>query len=439
MPANTPSPASNFPAQRWLTAGTLAGLAAGMVLGAWLHQQPDTDPAWLPVVEAIGTAFLRLMRMAVLPLVFCLVVSAVAAGRRGAGVAGARVLAAFALLLGLGGLVAITLTPPLLRLVPSHSLVTSEAPTTRHDAEAGAAAAADRSSDLDPLSALIPDNPFRAAAEGNLGHLIVFAALLGFAVTHLEERRRDLMLDLFRAGADAMLWLVSRVLLVAPVAVFALALQAGRVRGLAVAGTLLHFLVITALVLVVFTVMLYPVGAWAARTSLGAYAAALAPPQAIGLSTRSSLAAIPTVLDSALNRLHLPPQPAALAVSLSGAAFKPHGPVSNTAQLLFLAHVYGIDLGSGDIALFFVMAILLSSTAVGLPDHGGGAGRTLPAYLAVGIPVDGYFLTRSVEGLVDYFKTLANVSGHLTATALSARPPAAPAHPELATEEAPPT
>ena len=67
---------------------------------------------------------------------------------------------------------------------------------------------------------------------------------------------------------------------------------------------------------------------------------------------------------------------------------------------------------------------------VGLPDAGGGPGRSLAAYVALGFPIEGFFLTRSVDSIVDYPKTLVNVTGFLTATTLCART-AHVAEPEL--------
>jgi Na+/H+-dicarboxylate symporter len=260
----------------------------------------------------------------------------------------------------------------------------------------------------------------RAAAEANVVQLLVFAILLALGITGLEARRRDAVLELFGAFDDALMWVVRRVLLLTPVAVFALALAAARRVGLEAAGFLLHYVLVVCGVMLVFTILLYPASAVGGGVRMRDFAAAALPGQLVGLGTRSSIAALPALVDGAVRRLGLPARVVDVTLPMAAAVFKLHGPVSNTATLLVLGRAYGMELAPLQVATFVGTTALLSFTMVGLPDA-GGVGRTLPAYIAAGIPLEGYFLTRSVEAIVDYFKTLLNVTGHLSATTLSAR------------------
>jgi Na+/H+-dicarboxylate symporter len=401
---------------RWETPATLVSLLAGLAVGIWLHHSAQPDPIWALPIEAAGAAFLRLLQMVVLPLVWCLVVGAIGTGSGAAGAAGARTLVIFLLLILLGSLVSLLVTLPLLSWVPSHSLVAADVNLATPTAQAAPPAAP-----TSPLARLVPENPVRAAVDGNLVQVVVFAIFVGVAITRREEGRRERLLALFRGGADALLWLIQRFLRAAPVFVFAFALKAGRDSGAGAAGVLAQLVVVITLVLLVFTLLLIPLGAWASRTSLAAYARALFPVQVLGLTTRSSLAATPAVLEAALVRLRLSPREVEVAAPLCAATFKPHGTPAHIAALLFLARAYGLPVEPLELVVFMLTVTVLSFTMIGLPDGGGVAGRSLPAYVAMGIPVDGYVLSRSIDTFTDYSKTLVNVTGHLTATALCAR------------------
>ena len=84
-------------ALRWDALATITSLVAGLVVGTALHRSGSV-PWWIVPIEALGAAFLRLLQMLVLPLLWCLVVGAVATSSRAAGAAGARTVAIFAVL-----------------------------------------------------------------------------------------------------------------------------------------------------------------------------------------------------------------------------------------------------------------------------------------------------------------------------------------------------
>lgn len=423
-PAATPPTGPSRPARSLLgswqfAAAALAGLAAGLLLGAWLHTAAPADPpSWVGPVEAIGAGFVRLMRSLILPLVVCLVVGAVGHGRAAAGGVGLRTLAAFVLLQILAAGFTLLVTPPLLALAPAGSLEAPAAGVTGGTvtvAEPAPPAALHQQ-----LLELLPENPVRAAADTNIVQLLVFSILLALGITGLEPARRDGLLELFRALADAVMWVIRRILLLTPLAVFSLALGAARRTGLDAAGVLAHYLVVVCGVMLLFTALLYPTSALGGGVRLRDFAAAALPGQVVGLGTRSSIAALPALVDGAVRRLGLPARVVDVTLPMGAAMFKLHGPVSNTATLLLLAHAYSMSLTPLQVATFVVTTVLLSFTMIGLPDA-GGVGRTLPAYLAAGIPLEGYFLTRSVEAIVDYAKTLVNVTGQMAAATLSAR------------------
>ena len=89
-------------------------------------------------------------------------------------------------------------------------------------------------------------------------------------------------------------------------------------------------------------------------------------------------------------------------------------------KLFFVAHIYGIGLTPGAVATFFVTEILMSFTTAGVP-LGGMSFKSLPAYLAAGVPVEGVVILEAVETIPDIFKTLLNVTGDMSAAVILSR------------------
>ena len=116
------------------------------------------------------------------------------------------------------------------------------------------------------------------------------------------------------------------------------------------------------------------------------FARAVAPGQAVALGTRSSLAALPALVQGGREHLRFPAPVTGFVLPLLSTVFKQNRTISSLAKLLFLAHVFSVTLTPGDVLAFFMVVVLLSFSAVGVPS-GGAAFTTLPAYLAAGLPI----------------------------------------------------
>jgi Na+/H+-dicarboxylate symporter len=170
-------------------------------------------------------------------------------------------------------------------------------------------------------------------------------------------------------------------------------------------------------VLLGWTLLQYPIAALVGGVPIKRYARALFPVQIIAVSTRSSIASLPSLLDAAQNRLGLRPDVSSVVMPLAVATFKVNRSISAPIQFLFLAHVYGIDLSMVQVLTFTTASFLLSFSTIGIPS-GGSLMRSAPLYLAAGIPIQGYLLAEAVESIPDVFKTLLNVTGNMTAASI---------------------
>ncbi len=411
-----PSPRRRLSLATW----SLLALVLGLALGTLGHG--SEAPAFSnlrTLVEPLSALWLAALQLTLLPLIVSQLLSAIvgsgASREESVGALGLRAILLFVVMLTTAGILTAILTPPLLSLYPvDPGLVESLAgAVTVPDASPTEAAPRE-------WSRRLPTNLLESARKGEILPVLIFAALLGAAVTRLRDEYRAPLIPLFRGLAEAMMTIVRWILWGTPVAVFALTYGSALSAGGRAAGMMGAFILLVCVLLALFILLLYPVTALASRTSMLAFARAVAPAQLVAISTLSSIAALPALIQGGTDHLRLPARVTGFVIPLSVSVFKLNRTVSATAKLLFLAHVYGLTLNVATIVVFMVTVILLSFGAVGVP-QGGQAFSTLPAYVAAGIPVEGVILLEATSIVPDMLKTLLNVTGDMAVAAFLSR------------------
>ena len=351
--------------------------------------------------------------MTVIPLVFSLIVTGVAsaADAARAGRFTGRVVTMFAVLTFLGALFAALATPALLALWP----VPAEAGAALRATLPPGAAAPEMASAGEFLRSFIPANPIQAAAETAIAPLVVFALLFGFASTRIELDLRDRIVGAFRAIAHTMLVLVQGVLWVGPFGVFALALVVGARVGLGAAGVLVQYVGVVSLIQVGAVLLLYPLVVILGRIGLIRFLRAGIPAQAVALSTQSSLATLPAMLKSA-ESLGTSERVRGLVLPLAVSVFRYASVAANVAVVLFLARLYGIEIGPMELVLAAAVASVANLAGVGLPAQVSFFAIIGPVCLALGVPLELLPLLLAVETIPDIFRTVGNVTADLVAT-----------------------
>ncbi|HXW09306.1 MAG TPA: cation:dicarboxylase symporter family transporter [Steroidobacteraceae bacterium] len=402
----------------------LGALAAGIVAGAWIDLAGG--PAWhraAPILESVGTLWLNALRMTIGPLVFSLLVVAVASvsDATATGRLASRAIGWFAALLLLAGVLAVVLFEMLLALWP----------VDRETAAAFLAGVGSATTDAvttstwsDWVATVLPPNIIAAAADNAILALVVFAILFGFAATRLPLPQRDALTTFFGAMADAMVVIVHWVLVVAPVGVFALAVGVGRQAGVGAAGLLLQYAVTVALVIALATLAIYVVVAVRGRLPLRQFTLELAPVQVVAASTQSSLATLPAMLECARGPLGVSPRVASLVLPLAVAVFRYTSPLGNLAVCFFVAAMYGVEPTLWQTVAAITVAIAVSVGSVGLPGQVSFIASVAPICAALGLPIDVLGILVAVEIIPDIFRTIGNVTADVAVTTLVDEPPA---------------
>lgn len=395
--------------------GGLVGLMAGFLLGLGLAAVPTAATATVVGIFAtLGGIFIDLIRMTMLPLVTTLLISSLGAlgGSRGLGRAGVRAVIGSALLLAGAITLSLVVAPPLLARV---DIDRDAAIALRNASTAPAGGGPTTLPTLAQwMRGLVPPNIVRAAAEDVVLSVVVFAVLFGLALAKIEPAKRDPVLSVVGGIAAVMQRLVSRLLKAAPFGIFALAVPMAAGLGVTAATAVLAYIgLVVALTLCGVMLLVYPLGVAMGPLSLGAFATYCAPSQALAFTSRSSLASLPSMLDSA-EQAGLPARAqAVLPIALS--TFHFGGGIAQTVGALFVARIYDVELGPAQLATMAVATFFASIAVPGVP--GGSIIAMAPVLVAANLPPEGLGILLAVDTVPDMFRTVANVTGAMAVTA----------------------
>ena len=384
----------------WTFAALLAGLAVG-----WAFSSTATADTVAAVASPVGTIWLRGLQMTIVPLVAALLVTGIVrmVATAQAGKMARRTLLTILAILAAGTVLAAVAMPALLETFPipgreAAALVGGGGGETQAVPGIGAF-----------FESLISSNVIAAAAETAMLPLIVFFALFGAAVARLADDKRDLMVRFFEALGDTMLLIIGWVLWVAPVGVFALALGVGLNSGGGAFTALGHYiLVVSALG---FAVMLagYGLGVIGGGYDLLFFARALLPSQAVAISTQSSLASLPAMLQSC-RLLRVRETTADFVLPLAVTIFRATSPAMNLGVAIYVAYLSGVELTPLTLAAGAAVALLTTIGSVSLPSSISFIASIGPIAIVMGVPIEPLALLIAVEMVPDIMRTLGNVT-----------------------------
>ena len=386
----------------WALAALLGGLALGSLFGS-------RSASMLGVASFVGAIWLNALKMTVIPLVVALLVVGIAKSREAAAagrIAGRSVLwiviiCTASSVFGAVAIVLLTQAFPLSR-------------TTAQGLQAALAGVEQKTSTplpgiADFFKGVVPDNVFAAATNGDILPLVVFAVLFALALGQISPPGRSAIVGLFEAIADALLVIIAWVLWIAPLGVFALAYTVGAAAGGSAFAGLGHYVVLISLIGILVTLAAYPLAIIGGRMGAILFSRAMIAPQAVAISTRSSLASLPAML-AATRVLGLREQVADVSLPIAVALFRATGPAMNTAVAFYVAHWLGVHPTPAQMIAATAVGALMSYGAVSLPGEVSYISSIAPISLALGVPIAPLGLLVAVEMVPDIFRTVGNVS-----------------------------
>lgn len=386
-------------------AALVGGLGAGIVGAMAGAPQGVSDIAGL-----VGGLWLRALQMTIIPLVAALLVlglvQMILAAR--VGTVARRMIALMVFVQLAGGAFTSFVMPPLLRAFPVPA--GAEAFLAQTPSDVGEVPKV-----LDFLASLVSPNIVAAAAETAMLPLTLFFVMFAVAITRLPEDQGERLLGFFHALGNAMLLIIGWVLAAAPVGVFALAYGVGVQSGGGAFAALGHYVLTVTLMGTFIFVLAYAIAIGMGRTG-GRFVSAMLPAQAVALSTQSSLASLPAMLDSA-GRLGVRPSTAEFVLPLAVVIFRATSAAMNLAVVYYIAALAGVEVPLTVAIAGILIASVISLSAVSLPGSISFVVSIGPIALAMGVPVEPLALLVAVEMLPDLMRTLGNVTMNVAVTA----------------------
>ncbi len=392
-----------------LASQILTGLVLGIIAGFIFKE----NILW---VRPFGTAFIRLITMIVVPLVFAslLIGTASLGDPKKLGRIGGKTLLFFAVTTVIAcaiGLILANTFKPGSNLTPEtqEQLLQSFG----KKAAEGMANADNAPTMSEQLLNVIPKNPFAALANSVMLQIIFFAIFMGVTLTMIPKERAGPVIAFFEGLNDVMIKMVLLVMKIAPIGVFALIavivgefgqdilISLGKFTLIVIAGSLFHMFTVYPLALKLLTKM-----------KVGFFFKGIRPAQYIAFSTTSSGATLPINMECCEDNLGVPKQFSSFILPL-GATINMNGTsLYQGVAALFIAEVYGLDLSISQQLTIVGAATLGAVGTAGVP---GAAVIMLALVLqSVNIPLEMIALVLGVDRVVDMFRTVLNITGDAT-------------------------
>jgi len=370
--------------------GIFLGVVSGKIFGE----------AILPIADPLANVFLRLLKMAIMPLIVTSIISGVLSvgSGRGLGSLGIKTLLYYvtsSLLAIVTGLLLVNLFRPGV----GANIELQKSPDQVEVAEGNIG---------ELLLRIIPENPFSSLAEGDVLPVIFFCILFGFFITQLKDPYRSQITTFFQGAFRAMLKLTLFVVWAAPLGVFGINARIVATTGFGAFKSLGFYFLVVLLGLMIHALINLPL--------LLRFVARVPPPRhfkgmpsalIMAFSTCSSMVTLPLTMKAVTQNSRVSKKVGSFVLPIGATVNMDGTALYECVATIFIAQVYGIELSLSQQLIVVLTALLASIGAASVPM----AGLVMLAIIlkAVGLPLEGYIIILAVDRILDMFRTTVNV------------------------------
>jgi len=374
----------------WIFVGLFGGMAAGQIFGE----------AIVPIAGPMSDLFLRLLRMAIMPLIVTSLTAAVinVGGRRDLGILGGKTFAYY-------------ITTSVLAVLTGQTLVNIFKP--------GIGSSIEFQREVEEIPALtqtpfelildiIPENPFQAMAEGNVLPVIFFSILFGYFVTRLDEPHRSQLGGLFQGAFHAMMKLTYAVIWTAPMGVFGINARIVATTGFEAFHSLGFYFILVLVGLLIHATVTLPLLMFLV-TRRNPYRHFLGMPPALitAFSTGSTIVTLPLTMKAVTEHSGVSEKISSFVLPIGATVNMDGTALYECVAVIFIAQIYGFNLGFDQQLIIVLTAVLASIGAASVPM----SGLVMMSIIlgAVGLPLEGVAVILAVDRVLDMFRTMVNV------------------------------
>jgi proton glutamate symport protein len=416
---------ASTPATRGITATPiLVAMVAGALIG-WLIGPSGRVVGLdiLPLFDFLGTIFINMLKMVVVPLISASIITGVATlgSGRDLGRLGIKTLAFYVITTLLAVLTALTLVnlvePGIVNGEPAKALLALEAQAqdvsavVKQHASTGV---------LDTLLGIVPSNVIEAAADNKLLGVMFFSILFGFFLARIEMPYRQAVLDFWQGLFRVMMRITHFVMSLAPVGVFGLTARVIAKSGVHAAGPILAFGACVAIGIVLYALIVIPllmrlVGV----TRPYRLFSAMSPALLTAFSTASSAATLPLSLECLEKRANVSERIASFVMPLGTSINHVGSALYECAGAMFIAQAYGLHMTFGAQFTVVILALITSMGIAGIP----AASLVAIALIlnAVGLPAEGVGVLLVLDRILDMARTSLTVFADAACSVIVAR------------------
>ena len=358
------------------------------------------------IFTPLGTLFIQLIKMLVVPLVGISIISGAASlgSSRSAGKIGVTSIV-YILLTTIVSIVIAIVAGEIFK--PGAGLSAEGIASIMASASAEQGAPADLSF-WGTIIGMIPANPIQAFAEGNILQIIVFGLFLGFGIAALNEDKRTKVIGGLNYLLEALIWCIGKVMWVAPIGVFGLMAEAMGTFGFDILLKVVNLLWVDLVAVAIMGLAVYPLTVMLlSKVSIKEFFSAMLRPQIVAFSTASSMATLPVTM-GACDKMGVSKEVTGFVVPLGATINMTGNAIYYTLVALFFAQFYGIELGMAQYVAIAVTASLGSIGQAGVP---GPTLMVVAVLVAAGIPIEGLPLLYALDRIFDMIRTVLNITG----------------------------
>lgn len=378
----------------WILVAMVAGVAVGALMG-------EESVMFKP----LGTLFIQLIKMLVVPLVTISIISGAASlgSSRSAGKIGLTSIGYILLTTIIS--IAIAIAAGVIFKPGDGLSVENLEALIPQGADAGAAT---ELSFWDTVIGMIPANPIAALAEGNVLQIIVFGLFLGFGISAIGEEKRTKVVNGLNYLLEALIWCIGKVMWIAPLGVFGLMAEAMGTFGFDILLKVVNLLWVDLLAVLLMGLAVYPLTVmFLSNVGIKEFFRAMFRPQVVAFSTASSMATLPVTM-GACDEMRVSKEVTGFVVPLGATINMTGNAIYYTLVAIFFAQIYGIELGIAQYVAITVTASLGSIGQAGVP---GPTLMVVAVLVAAGIPIEGLPLLYALDRLFDMIRTVLNITG----------------------------
>ena len=384
----------------WILIGMVLGLIFGLILNFWVHNPFIKDVILMENVFYLGgNLFIKLMKMLVVPLVFCSIVVGVASisDIKTLGSIGGATILIYLITTAIAVTVALSigiLIKPGLGLDMSHVAQTADVAINQTMA--------------DTVLNIVPDNPFNSLANGDMLPVIIFGLLTGIILAKLKNETK-LFNDFFKEGNRIMMEMTSIVMKFAPIGVFCLMAKTFGSLGIEGILPLSKYFVCVLIGLAIQAFVVYP-SLLVIFTRLNPihFFKKFMPVMFFAFSSSTSNATIPLNIEK-LSEMGVSRDVSSFTIPLGATINMDGTAIMQGVAVMFAAQAYGIDLGTSALLTVIFTAVMASIGTAGVPSV--GLVTLTMVFNSIGLPIDAIGIIFGIDHILDMFRTAVNVTG----------------------------